>query len=248
MRQSLWCALQPIVDAITGRVVAHEALLRGPRNTPWESPQNLFQSAQRLGQTDLLEFNARRLAIRRQKDLPSSQVLFMNINATNPSLPLRLESWSIPPRLAIEISEQQPILDNPELAEQIAKWRQAGHPIVLDDYGAGYMGPGAILAIRPNVIKIDRQLIESLDHDPAKRVLVNAIAETARALGILLIGEGVETMHEFIALRKMGIRYMQGFYFARPSPDPWVAPFKVPEITPEPVMISQQVSAPLPIF
>lgn len=248
MKQSLWCALQPIVDTITGRVVAHEALLRGPRNTPWESPQALFRSAQQLHECDLLEFNARRLAIRRQKDLPSSQILFMNVNASNPDLPLGLEGWSDPLRLAIEVSEQQPIVNNPALLEQVLKWRKAGHPIVLDDYGAGYMGPGAVLSIRPDVIKIDRQLIEAIDRDQVRRVLVSAIVQTARMLGILLIGEGVETFDEFVVLRKIGVRYMQGYFFAKPSPDPCIDAFKIPDISPDPITISRHSSAMLPIF
>ena len=82
MGEQLWSALQPIVDTDTGRVVAHEALLRGPQGTPWESPGALFAAAARLGHQVILEANARRLAIQRLSDLPSDQRLFVNIDAT----------------------------------------------------------------------------------------------------------------------------------------------------------------------
>lgn len=248
MKQSLWCALQPIVDGVTGRVVAHEALLRGPRNTPWESPKALFESAKALGHVELLEFNARRLAIGRQHDLPPDQTLFMNVNTINPSLPLGLHPSSRPERVALEISEQQPILDNPGLLEKIFLWRKAGHPIVLDDYGAGYMGPGAILTIRPDIIKIDRQLVEAIDRDTTKKILVGGVTQTAVTLGILVIAEGVETLDEFLHLRDLGIRYMQGFFFSKPSIHPRVEPFTLPPSPEWPTSQTITHNAPLPIL
>lgn len=110
MGGQLWSALQPIVDTDTGRVVGHEALLRGPLGTTWASPAALFAAAARLGHQIILEANARHLAIRRLPDLPSHQRLFVNIDAMVHDMPA---APGHPPllvhRIVLEISERQPI-------------------------------------------------------------------------------------------------------------------------------------------
>lgn len=83
----LWSALQPIVALDSGYVVAHEALLRGPAGTDWESPAALFAAADRMGSRLVLEANARRMALRRLPDLPENQKLFINIDALSPEIP-----------------------------------------------------------------------------------------------------------------------------------------------------------------
>ncbi len=127
MGEQLWSALQPIVDTDTGRIVAHEALLRGPQGTPWESPGALFAAAARLGHQVILEANARRLAIQRLSDLPSDQRLFVNIDAMVPDMPAAPRHPDIlVHRIVLEISERQPIIDNPALWDQVSTWREAG--------------------------------------------------------------------------------------------------------------------------
>ncbi len=221
MGQKLRSVLQPIVDGETGQVVAHEALLRGPRGTPWESPDVLFQSAIRLGHQTMLEANARRLAVSRLEHLPSHQRLFINVDCLSPDLPLAPGQAHIPPaRIVLEISERQSIIDNPSLLAQAARWRAAGFAIALDDYGAGFMGPGALLKLRPDILKLDRVIVSGISGDPMHHTVVCNIVNMAQSLNIGVVAEGVETPEEFWRLRDCGVRLMQGYLLGRPQDEP----------------------------
>ncbi len=229
MGGQLWSALQPIVDTDSGRVVGHEALLRGPLGTDWATPAALFAAAARLGHQIILEANARHLAIRRLSDLPPHQRLFVNIDAMVYDMP---PAPGHPPllvhRIVLEISERQPIVDNPALWAQVRAWREAGFAIALDDYGAGYMGLGALLKLRPNLLKLDRVIIQGVDRDPLHRAAVKNMVDFGRDMDITVVAEGVETLDEFWALRACGVRYMQGYLLGQPQPAPVAGPVPLP--------------------
>jgi len=221
MGQSLWMALQPIVDMRSGAVVAHEALVRGAPGTWWETPAALFDWAREAGQEDLLEATCRRLAFGCVGRLPSHQQLWINVNLARIGIPLDPGRRPVEAaRVGLEVSESQPILDNPELTDQLTRWREAGYAIVLDDYGAGYMGPGALLTLRPHAVKVDRHLIAGIDRDRAKQRIVHALVYVASGLDTVLVAEGVETEAEWSWLVKAGVRYGQGYLFGRPASDP----------------------------
>lgn len=217
----LWSALQPLVDLNTGNVLAHEALLRGAPGTEWESPHALFAKATALGHRVTLEAIARDLAIRRLAELPSHQKLFINIDALSPEIPAMPGHPQVPaPRVVLEISEQQPVLTNPSLLEQVARWRSQGHAIALDDYGSGYMGIGVILALAPDLLKLDRVIIANLDQDPKRQIIVKHMVLMCRELGVTLIAEGIETTAELFTLQDVGVSVGQGFLLGRPSDQP----------------------------
>lgn len=218
MGYRLWSALQPIVDLRSGDVVAHEALLRGAPGTEWESPAALFEKASALGHRVTLEAIARDLSLRRLADLPPNQKIFVNIDALSPEIPAMPGHAEIDPRrVVLEISEQQPVLMNPPLLAQVARWRGQGHAIALDDYGAGYMGLGAILTLMPDLLKLDRVIIANLDQDPKRQVIVKHMVEMCGELGILLLAEGIETVAELWVLQDVGVTVGQGFLLGRPQ-------------------------------
>ncbi len=218
MGYGLWSALQPIVDLHSGNVLAHEALLRGAPGTEWESPAALFKQVSALGHRVTLEAIARDLSLRRLADLPQSQKLFVNIDALSPEIPAMPGHPEIDPqRVVLEVSEQQPVLTNSTLREQVARWREQGHAIALDDYGSGYMGLGAILTLMPDLLKLDRVIIADLDQDPKRQVIVKHMVEMCGELGILLLAEGIETVAELRALQDVGVTAGQGFLLGRPQ-------------------------------
>lgn len=222
-QKHLWMALQPIVNLDTGDVRAHEALLRGPRGTLWEAPHALFASADRLGQRQALEAYARKLAVARLQDLPPTQKLFLNVDIWDPDMPIVTPPGHIPAeRIVIEISERQPVVDNPPLLAQVQRWRAMGHLIALDDYGAGYMGIGALLTLEPDILKLDRVMIAAVHQDRRRQAIVRAMAQLGDALGVAVIAEGVETTEELACVREAGVRWGQGFALGRPQREPRV--------------------------
>ncbi len=218
-RVPLHSVLHPIVQASSGQVIGHEALLRGPTSSAWESPAQLFAEADRQGDRVSLEQAARRLAVSRLPDLPSHQSLFVNIDpVVAPAVP---PIPAPPDRVVLEIAETRPIGDDQALRSQIDAWRLQGHRIAIDDYGAGYMGVKTLLALEPDIVKIDQAVIRGLDHHPARRAAVEAIMHVTQAIGpILVIAEGVETPEEFWALQDCGVDYMQGYLFGKPQESP----------------------------
>lgn len=218
MARHLWIAWQPIIEFRTGRIIAQEALLRGPRGSNWESAASIFGWAFRTGHSDRLESAARRLAFSSSSDVPEHQILSINTNLSNPDIPLnpwrmRMENHQV----AIEISEQQPIVDFPGVANKVKEWHEQGHLIVLDDYGTGYSALGAFLTLRPDWIKLDRRIIHNVDRDDYQFRIVRDVVSLFRDLGIVVVAEGVETMSEFEVLSSFGITYGQGFLFSPPG-------------------------------
>ena len=90
--------------------------------------------------------------------------------------------------------------------------------LAVDDVGSGYSGLKSIAEIKPDFIKIDMALIRDIDQHPIKQDLTGTIARFSTSSGITLIAEGVETVEELRCLQTIGVRFAQGFLFARPGP------------------------------
>ncbi len=212
-----WIALQPIAHLGTGDVVAHEALLRDGRGFHTDSATALFREAAREGQQGALEQTALDLALRRVNDLPMGQKLFVNVGEpAGPTLPAAAD----PARVVLEVSEGHNIVDNPRIIAQARAWREAGYAIALDDYGVGHMGLGALLVLKPQIVKLDRLLIRGLDHDPARQAILRSVQRLAQDMDLTVIAEGIETTEELAYLRTIGVHYGQGFLLGRPEKHP----------------------------
>lgn len=216
----LWVAWQPIVDLAHGVPIGHEALIRGPADSPWAMPSGLFKWAEREGHAQELEETCRSTALTRaQHEWPPGQSLFLNVDGRWPQLP---DPWDhrtvdgIP--LVLEFSERQSLLDHPRLLRAMARWRAAGHLLALDDYGTGYAAAATVLALQPHLIKLDRALISGIDGNAGKRSLVRSLRAWTRDLDIRLVAEGIETEAELTVLQDLGCDYGQGYLLGRPAP------------------------------
>jgi EAL domain-containing protein (putative c-di-GMP-specific phosphodiesterase class I) len=107
--------------------------------------------------------------------------------------------------------------------ERIARLREMGFRIAIDDIGAGYSGLNSFAMVQPDIVKLDITLVRGVDNDPVKRKLVRLLGDLCRDLGILVVAEGVETPDERDTLVELGCDLLQGYLFARPGapfPDP----------------------------
>jgi EAL domain-containing protein (putative c-di-GMP-specific phosphodiesterase class I) len=107
--------------------------------------------------------------------------------------------------------------DPDHVANIIATYRKMGFGTALDDFGAGHAGLSLLARFQPDIIKLDMELIRGLDSSLPRRLIVDGVARMCKALGIIVIAEGIETAAELEALRAIGVRYIQGFYFAKPA-------------------------------
>jgi EAL domain-containing protein (putative c-di-GMP-specific phosphodiesterase class I) len=214
--------LQPIVDLETETVYAYEALCRGPHGEnyaaltadfePWQIPafdKLAMAMSLRLAAAIRLESRGAKLAINLGPLMEMKGKDAYYVVRLAKHYGLRTDS------LVLELSEGVR-LDGRELARIVDLHREAGVVIAIDDFGAGYAGLNVLARCAPDVVKIDRELIKGIESDRAKKTIVEAFSKVCRKLRVKLVAEGVETVEEYLTLRGFGIRFMQGFLFARP--------------------------------
>ena len=94
--------------------------------------------------------------------------------------------------------------------------REQGFLIALDDVGAGYSSLERIVKIKPDIIKIDRALVNGVSEEFHKREVCRSLIELAHNIGTLSLAEGVETLPDALECQELGADIMQGFYFSKP--------------------------------
>lgn len=214
-------AFQPIVDFDESRIDGYEALVRGleGQGAGWVLDQV------HAGNRYAFDQACRVRAIEMATELGLDGQLSINFlpNAVyDPraciSLTLRTARRTGFPldRLTFEIVEQEDITDTAHLLGIIAEYRKHGFSIALDDFGTCHSGLSRLAALRPDIVKLDRALVQDCDQDRTRLAILSSMIALGRELGIKVVLEGVERAGEVAALRGVGGRFMQGFYFARP--------------------------------
>lgn len=128
----------------------------------------------------------------------------------------------LPRQVTVECTEQQAVRDGDvgELTRHAKALRRLGFGFAVDDAGAGYASFTMIAALRPSIIKIDREIVRGIATREAKQALVEAFVSFARRIDAKLVAEGIETRAELGMLRSLGVAYGQGYLLGRPSPEP----------------------------
>lgn len=211
---------QPIVDLRRGVVAGYEALARfaGPPDAP---PDVWFDAADRLGLGVRLESRVLRAAVAARDSLPPDCFLTVNVS---PHLLAERELAGLLTgvldlsRIVLELTEHVEIRDHQQLAGVLAEVRRAGGVVALDDAGSGYAGLRQLALIRPEMVKMDRALVDHLDGDEVKLALAELLGRYADRLDAVVIAEGVERPEELAALARLGVPLAQGWLFGRPGP------------------------------
>ena len=125
-----------------------------------------------------------------------------------------LENFDLKPsNLVLEISERESIENFGAFREIADSCRELGIRIAMDDAGTGYASLEAIMKLEPDFIKTDMLLVRGIDADRSRQEIVRALDAVARGIGAQVVAEGIESEPELSALRDIGIRLGQGFYF-----------------------------------
>jgi EAL domain-containing protein (putative c-di-GMP-specific phosphodiesterase class I) len=120
-------------------------------------------------------------------------------------------------KVTFELSETEDI-NNFELLLQVRKHlAKLNFGIAADDFGKGYASLDRVLKIEPDIIKLDRSLVQDIDQDEPKRAFVRGLIEATKISKSKILAEGVETWEEFEVLTSMGIDLVQGFLLHRPQ-------------------------------
>jgi EAL domain-containing protein (putative c-di-GMP-specific phosphodiesterase class I) len=92
--------------------------------------------------------------------------------------------------------------------------------IALDDFGTGYNSEYALITMHPDIIKIDRSIIEGCDKDISKYTMIRNLVKIARENNVKVLAEGIETRSEMETVIRCGADYLQGYYLSRPVFEP----------------------------
>jgi diguanylate cyclase (GGDEF)-like protein len=122
-----------------------------------------------------------------------------------------------PSQIALEITESLLIEHTESSLEVLAALEKQGISIVLDDFGTGYSSLGYLKEFPLAQLKLDRAFTSELARDPRSAKIIAATIDMARALGMTVVAEGVETAEQLEVLQRLGCDYAQGYLFAQPE-------------------------------
>ena len=218
-------AFQPIVDVETGKPFAFEALVRGsdgegaaqilsrvtPDNRYAFDQQCRVAAIEQAVAAGILDTGAR-LSINFLPNAVYSPVACIQLTLKT------ARATGLPTdRLIFEFTENEQIADTGHVATIIDTYRRMGFATALDDFGAGHAGLGLLARFQTDLVKLDMQLVRAIDASLPRRMIVGSLMRMMRNLDITVVAEGIETEAEYRTLRELGIRYQQGYWFARPG-------------------------------
>jgi EAL domain-containing protein (putative c-di-GMP-specific phosphodiesterase class I) len=216
----LWMAFQPIVRASDQTVFGYEALLRSDEPS-LPSPGHVIEAAERLGQLVRLGRTIRTRATEPAFLDPGSPNLFVNLHPRDLVDPDLLDCnstlASIADKVVLEITERASLGQIENVRTTVARLRERGFRIAVDDLGAGYAGLNSFALLEPEIVKLDMTLVRDIDQSPVKQKLVRSMTALCRDMGMLIVAEGIETVAERDALLDIGCDLLQGYLIARPG-------------------------------
>lgn len=216
---------QPQVAMADNRIVGVEVLAR------WGHPQlgelgaeRLFAAAARAALLPVLSAHIHAAALAEVAGWPASLAALtvaINVTASDlarpgfaPALLTTLEAREVAPRrLTVEVTEHEPIADLAGAAAVLAQLRAADVAVALDDYGSGFSGEAWFRALPLDYLKLDGALSQAILRAPEE---VAGVIAMARAAGLGVIAEGVETEPQRASLAATGATHYQGFLCAGP--------------------------------
>jgi len=230
-KEQVTCVYQPVVRVSDFAVMGYELLARGPLRSELHHPDTLFQVARDQGRVTELDRLCRSMAARASSTLPAQYLRFINTEPMSLFVQARGDLFvhelvaatpaELRTKTIIEVTEKSVIQDFAHVREVVARLREQGFRIAIDDAGAGYSGLQTVVETEPDFMKLDISLVRSIDSSQVKQRLVSTLRDFCQESGIELVAEGVETHEQLDKVAELGVPYAQGFLFAHPgSPYP----------------------------
>ena len=217
---------QPIVELAGGEATQCELLLRMIGEDGAIVPPGAFiEVAERFGLIGELDRWVIRRAIRllAEREDVRLEVNVSGCSLSDAELPSFVErelaaAGIDPGRLIFEITETSAIADMEQAREFAARLRRLGCRFALDDFGAGFSSFHYLKYLPLDYLKIDGEFIRGLASSPTDRLVVKAMVDIARGMGMKTIAEFVEDAETVSLLRELGVDYSQGYHHGRPVP------------------------------
>lgn len=222
LTQPIYSVYQPIVDIATWDVVGYEALVRSENETPVE----MFRRSYEKGTVVSFDFHCLMEAVKVLPKFQAGQFLFLNIE------PMTLEKafekgkmgeeflkslTEYSGQIVFELTEGIKKSDFDYIKKGVDFIRTLGYRFALDDLSEIGSKTFQLASLRPDFFKVDLQLIQGIANNHTNQRIVREMVHLGRMSGSEMIAEGVEQLVDYKFIRTLGIRYGQGFYFAKPS-------------------------------
>jgi diguanylate cyclase (GGDEF)-like protein/PAS domain S-box-containing protein len=217
---------QPYRELSTGKLGGYEALVR------WNHPQRgtllpdtFLPIAEQTGLIDAVDRWVLAEACRQAREWPASVVVSVNVSAgrlrrgdlSQDTAAILAETGLDPSRLMLELSERILFDEVPDAFTSLAEVTASGVGLALDDFGAGYTSLEQLRRLPISQVKIDRSLIDPVDHSQDDSSIVAAVIGFAHALGLSITAEGIERSSQLERLTELGCEYGQGFLLGLPT-------------------------------
>ncbi len=215
---------QPIFLLKPFKLFGFEALGRPKTNTMLSSPDLLFKAAIHYGFYHDLEMLSWKKAVECASSFLKEEKLFLNCSpylVEGPrfsAIKTLFEKSSLNVgNVILEITERSAISDFKVFYEYLRCFREHGFKFAVDDVGGGYASLESIVEIKPEVVKIDRHIVNELNKDPFKRSIIKFIVAFCQENNILSIAEGIENKEDLKIVMGLGVDAGQGYYLCKPS-------------------------------
>ncbi|WP_374108092.1 EAL domain-containing protein [Saccharopolyspora sp. 6V] len=218
-------AFQPLINVKTGAIVAVEALARPTGG----DVHDLFREAARHRRLTELDVELARSAVTAAADHETLLPLHLNLfgGTLTHDLPrierLRERLHEVGRReheVTLEIGPPFARLDPGQLVEGVQALKADGFQIAGDGVGDGDVPLALIADMEPGMVKLDRGVVSGLPDSAARRAVLEAVRHLCEAADADLVAEGVENDRQLSALRRTGVRLVQGNLLAPPARRP----------------------------
>jgi EAL domain-containing protein (putative c-di-GMP-specific phosphodiesterase class I) len=212
---------QPIVDTRAGEVGGYELLARLPEE--WQiGPEELFAAADEAGVSAQITVQVLVRAVDLRDALPPGTFLTFNCSPRDLTAPAVLDAVSQLDldRIFVELTEMAWPGDGSAVLEAADRVRAQGGRLAADDVGSGYGGLLQLIRLRPEIVKVDRDIVERMGRDMAAVALVTMLGDLADRLDAWVVAEGVEDQSQLSQLVGIGVPLVQGYYLGRAAA-PW---------------------------
>jgi EAL domain-containing protein (putative c-di-GMP-specific phosphodiesterase class I)/CheY-like chemotaxis protein len=219
---------QPKVDLRSGSIIGAEALAR------WRHPVHgvvapfafigLLEQHNMLDELTFIMLEKSVSACQLLKEKGHSIAVSINlsitsltdVNLANNITQIVRDGGVDPNKIILEVTESAAMTDVAHALENLARLRMNGFGLSIDDYGTGYASMQQLTRIAFTELKIDQTFINNFTATPALRIIVESSIEIARKLNYKSVAEGVETIGDWNALKRLGCDVAQGYYIAKP--------------------------------
>lgn len=221
---------QPILETKSLEVFGYECLSRGVTESgEYMPPNKMFDAAKSTGMLFNLDRQCREAAIKTSAAKKITRDIFINFLPTaiyNPEFCLQdTVKWLTqlefnPSSITFEVVETENITDIDHLKTILDFYKDKGYNTALDDVGSGYSSLNILAELTPDIVKLDMDMIRDIDTKPMKQAILDGVISISQKCGFKVLAEGIETKAEYEWIKSKDVDYLQGFLFAKPSPEP----------------------------